>query len=96
MEKELFQDLVESLSEAVEIAKGRREASHRFHVAPPDVKVVREKIGLSQREFAGLMHVSVKTLQNWEQGRRNPTGPAAALLRIVASSPELAMKSLNL
>ena len=96
MEKELFEDLVESLKEAVEISKGRREASRRFHVAPPDVKVVREKIGLSQSEFAGLMHVSIKTLQNWEQGRRNPTGPAAALLKIMANAPEVAIRSLHI
>jgi putative transcriptional regulator len=95
MEKDLFEGLVESLKEAVEISKEKRKPSRRFVVAPPEVKVVREKIGLTQTEFAGLMQVSIKTLQNWEQGRRNPTGPAAALLRIVASSPELAIKTLH-
>jgi DNA-binding transcriptional regulator YiaG len=95
MEKELFEELVESLKEAVEISKGLREPSRRFVVSPPEVRVLREKIGLSQSEFAGLMQVSIKTLQNWEQGRRNPTGPAAALLKIVAASPELAIKSLH-
>ena len=94
MEKELFANLVDSLKEAVEISNGRRDASRRFHVSTSKVKVVREQIGLSQSEFASLMQVSVKTLQNWEQGRRSPTGPAAALLRIVASSPELALKAL--
>jgi DNA-binding transcriptional regulator YiaG len=95
MEKELFENLVESLKEAVEISKGLREPSRRFVVAAPDVKVVREKIGLTQSEFAGLLQVSVRTLQNWEQGRRCPTGPAAALLKIVANAPELAMESLH-
>lgn len=95
MEEKLFTDLVESLKEAVEISKGRAEPSRRFFVSQPEVKVIREKTGLSQSEFAGLMRVSVKTLQNWEQGRRNPTGPAAALLKIVGSAPELAIRSLH-
>jgi len=96
MENALFEDLVQSFKEAGAISQGRAKASRRFRIPPPNVKIVRERIGLSQTEFAGLMQVSVKTLQNWEQGRRIPTGPAAALLKIVASSPELAMKSLHL
>lgn len=71
------------------------KASHRFGVTPPDVKAVREQIGLSQSEFARLMRVSIKTLQNWEQHHRNPTGPAAALLKIVSTAPEVALKSLH-
>jgi DNA-binding transcriptional regulator YiaG len=58
-------------------------------------KAVREQIGPSQSEFARLLHVSVKTLQNWEQRRRNPTGPAAALLKIMSTAPEVALKSLH-
>jgi putative transcriptional regulator len=96
MEDALFEDLRQSLKEAKAIAQGNAVASRRFKVSPVEVKSLREQIGLSQSEFAGLMRVSVKTLQNWEQGRRNPTGPAAALLKIVASSPEIAIKSLQL
>ena len=95
MEKTLFDDLVQSLKEAKAIAKGSKKASRRFEVMAPDVKAVRERIGLSQSEFARLMRVSVKTLQNWEQHRRNPTGPAAALLTIVSTAPEVALQSLH-
>lgn len=95
MEKELFDDLLQSLKEAGAIAKGQRVASRRFDISNPDVKRVREQVGLSQTEFAQMMRVSVKTLQNWEQRRRMPTGPAAALLKIVSTSPELAMRSLH-
>ncbi len=95
MEKALFADLVQSLKEAAAIAKGEAPASRRFEVAPTDVRAVREKIGLSQAEFARLMRVSVKTLQNWEQHRRHPTGPAAALLKIVSAAPDVALKSLH-
>lgn len=95
MEKSLFDDLMQSLKEAKAISKGEVEASRRFTVSSLDVKKVREKIGLSQQEFAHLMHVSVRTLQNWEQHRRQPTGPAAALLKIASNAPDLVLKSLN-
>lgn len=95
MDKTLFEDLKKSLQEAGAIAKGKAQASRRTVVSTPDAKAIREQIGLSQGEFARLMHVSVKTLQNWEQHRRNPTGPAAALLKIMSTAPEVALKSLH-
>ena len=95
METALFDDLVQSLKEAKAISKGEAKASRRFEIVPTDVKAVREQIGLSQSEFARLMRVSIKTLQNWEQHRRNPTGPAAALLKIVSTAPDIALKSLH-
>ena len=95
MEKALFDDLVQSLKEAKDISKGKAKASRRFDISAPDVRAVREQIGLSQSEFARLMRVSIKTLQNWEQHRRNPTGPAAALLKIVSTAPDLALRSLH-
>jgi putative transcriptional regulator len=95
MDKTLFEDLVNSLQEAKAISKGEASASRRFVVEAPDAKAVREQIGLSQSEFARLMRVSIKTLQNWEQHRRHPTGPAAALLKIMSTAPEAALKSLH-
>ena len=61
MDKALFDDLLQSLKEASAIAKGKAKASRRFAVASPDVRLVREHIGLSQSEFARLMRVSVST-----------------------------------
>ena len=95
MDKTLFDDLRQSLQEAKAIAKGEMQPSRRFQVETPNVKAVREKTGLSQGDFARLLCVSIKTLQNWEQCRRHPTGPASALLRIVATAPDLALKSLH-
>ena len=69
-------------------------ASRRFTVNPIDVKAVRAKTGLSQNEFAQMIQISTRTLQNWEQKRRNPTGPAAVLLKIVSAEPEVALRSL--
>ncbi|MBR4877160.1 MAG: helix-turn-helix domain-containing protein [Rhodocyclaceae bacterium] len=95
MEQALFDDLVQSLKEAKAIRRGEMPASRRFKVEAPDAKSVREQIGLSQSEFARVMRVSVKTLQNWEQHRRRPTGPAAALLKIMQSAPDAALKALH-
>ncbi len=95
MEKALFDDLKQSLLEAGAIARGEAKPSRRFEIETPDVKAVREQTGLSQNDFARLLCVSVKTLQNWEQSRRHPTGPASALLKIVASAPDVALRSLH-
>ena len=83
------------VQEAKAISKGDAAASRRFEVLAPDAKAVREQIGLPQSEFARLMRVSIKTLQNWEQHRRNPTGTAAALLKIVSTASDVALKSLH-
>lgn len=91
MDKTLFEDLVSSLGEAKAIFKGKASASRRFVLPAPDAKAVREQTGLSQSEFARLMRVSIKMLQNWEQHRRNPMGPAAALLKIVSTAPDVAL-----
>ena len=62
MEQDIFSDLMQSLKEAKAIAHGEAQASRRFTVEPTDVKAVRERIGLSQSEFARLMRVSVKNV----------------------------------
>ncbi len=95
MEKKLFEDLVQSLKEAKDISQGKASPSRRIVFSALDVRTVREKTGLSQTQFANMICVSVKTLQNWEQGRRSPNGPAAALLRIVSDAPHLAKETLH-
>ena len=95
METTLFDDLVQSLKEAKEIAKGTRAPSRCFTVEQPDVKAIRAKTHLTQDQFADVLRVSVKTLRNWEQQRRHPTGPAVALLKIVDTAPEVALKALH-
>ena len=95
MEKELFGDLVKSLKQAGRIARGEKKASRVFKLSESRIRAIRERTQLSQADFARLIGVSVKTLQNWEQSRRQPTGPAAALLRIVEKSPRVAIEALN-
>lgn len=55
---------------------------------PGDVKAIRDRMDMSQSAFAGILGVSVRTVQEWEQGRRKPSGPAASLLRVVQRHPE--------
>jgi len=61
---------------------------------PPSPKVIRARLKLSQAAFAGLMGVSLRTVQDWEQGRRKPSGPAEALLRIAEQKPEVFTESM--
>jgi len=63
--------------------------------APAQPRAIREVTGLSQREFARMLRVSVKTLQHWEQHRRRPSGPAAALLMLAAKAPKVVMETLR-
>lgn len=88
MSDELFEELMDSVREGGAILRGEKEASRMFVVETPDVKEIREKYQLSQTEFAALLGISVKTLQNWEQGRRNPRGAARVLLQVAAKHPE--------
>ena len=89
MKKEMFEELLGSVREGGAILRGQKEVSRRTVIPASGVRGIREKTSLSQSEFAGLIGVSVKTLQNWEQARRRPAGPAAALLRIIEHDPPL-------
>jgi putative transcriptional regulator len=88
MKEELFAELLESVREGAAILRGEKAPSRIFVVQEPDVKDIRERYNLSQSEFASLLGISVKTLQNWEQGRRIPRGPARILLEVAAKHPE--------
>jgi putative transcriptional regulator len=95
MNNSMFEELLDSVKEMDQIAKGKKKPSRQFKFDDPEVKDIREKTGLSQTRFAMLIGVSKRTLENWEQGRRHPTGPAKALLRILNSDPENAIKALH-
>jgi putative transcriptional regulator len=88
MKKRDFDNLVSSIREAGRIRRGEAKPSRVHDFAPVDVKAIRQKLGKSQTEFACMIGVSVSTLQNWEQGRRRPEGPARALLQVAAINPE--------
>jgi len=86
---DLYGELKEGLEEMVAIEKGEKKPARAHHFfAKDDIRALREKAGVSQREFAGMLGVSLRTLQDWEQGRRTPTGPAMNLLRVYEASPD--------
>ena len=95
MDKKLFDQLLESANQAVEIARGEREPSRVFTVTSDVVRDIRKSTGLSQEKFAALVRISVSTLRNWEQGRRRPDGPAAALLTAIKNDPKHVVAALN-
>ena len=82
MKRDIGQELLDGIA-AIKKGKGKRKTVQ----LSPNVNSIREKMGLSQSAFAGLLGVSVRTLQEWEQGRRTPKGPAQALLRIANRHP---------
>ncbi|MDA0747270.1 MAG: helix-turn-helix domain-containing protein [bacterium] len=74
-----------------EILEGLQEIKRGEHgrvINAPDVAEIRTKAGLSQSQFAQLLGVSVRTLQDWEQGRRSPSGAARTLLMVVEKHPQ--------
>lgn len=96
MNEEQFNELLNSIQEAGKIKRGELKASREFKFDEPDVKAIRESIGFSQSKFAILIGVNIRTLQNWEQGHRHPTGPAKVLLRLVQADPESVFKTLHI
>jgi putative transcriptional regulator len=95
MDDAMFKELMASVQEMDHIAKGKKKASRRFDHPDPEVKAIRERLGISQEKFAVILGVSKRTVENWEQGRRHPTGAARSLLRIVESDPEHALQVLH-
>jgi putative transcriptional regulator len=87
-EMEAFQqDLLKS---AKQMRRG--QAARVTRVKVPQAAEARSRVGLSQQEFARLLGVSARTLQDWEQGRRKPTGAAKTLLRVAFSHPEVLLE----
>ncbi len=95
MNEEDFSKLIESVKEAGAIRKGKKKASRVRKIRFPDVKEIRDELNVSQEEFALMIGVSVRTLQNWEQGRREPEGPAKALLQVAARNPQAVFEALH-
>jgi putative transcriptional regulator len=88
VKSELFDELLESVREGGRILRNEQKPGRSFRFEEPDVVAIRSGYGLSQQEFAALLGISVRTLQNWEQGRRAPHGPARVLLLVAAEHPE--------
>ena len=85
----MFDKLCHSIKQATAHARGDEDLSSEqiHHVDEPDPRAIRNSLGVTQREFAKLLDVSVGTVRNWEQGRRSPRGAAKTLLRVAEKDP---------
>ena len=95
MKDEDFDGLLESIDQARAFARGERVEGLRVHAKQPvDIVAVRKQTGLTQEEFSRQIGVSTATLRNWEQGRRQPEGPARILLAMLARDPAIVARTL--
>ncbi len=91
-ERNIGLEILEGIREIKAHKAGKKtlRTHHLKEPAPP--QVIRANLKLSQSAFAALMGVSLRTVQDWEQGRRKPSGPAIALLRIAEQKPEVLLE----
>ncbi len=95
MSSRLFRELEKSIREAGKIRRGERKPARVFRYEAIDIRKLRESVHVSQAQFAKMIGVSKDTLQNWEQGRRRPRGPAKALLRVFEKDPKAVVRALG-
>ena len=92
--RDLFSELVTGIDAARKHDRGDAKlVTHEFNA--PDIRAIRDGLGLTQAIFADVLGVNIRTVQNWEQGHRSPTGPAMALLKIVEKEPEAVFRALH-
>lgn len=94
--KSIGAELVASMEEALAHIQGKPTGSivHHPKVVPNEVRAAREKLNLTQAGFSDLIGVPTATLRKWEQGQRQPTGAARALLKVIAREPKAALRAL--
>ncbi|NOH01324.1 MAG: helix-turn-helix domain-containing protein [Chloroflexi bacterium] len=90
--RDIGQEILEGIRDVKAYKAGKKALRVHTLKEPAPPRVIRMKLKLSQSAFAGLMGVSLRTVQDWEQGRRKPSGPAVALLRIAEQKPEVFMQ----
>jgi len=95
MKNKDFNDLLLSIDQAKKVNAGKIKPGRAFKFHPVMVTNIRRKFHISQAKFAHIIGVSIDTLQNWEQGRRSPAGPALALLKVAEVNPEAVMNALH-
>jgi putative transcriptional regulator len=88
-------ELIDSVREAMAIAKGTAKPARRYDVERVDVGAVRKRLQLSQSEFAQKFGLAVATVRDWEQGRRNPDRTARTLLAVIDKKPEAVVAALK-
>jgi putative transcriptional regulator len=97
MSSKVARSIRRGLTQALAYAKQEaRAADYRVHIpADIDVKAIREKLALTQTQFAARFGFSVNTLRHWEQGKRQPEGPTRAYLTVIARTPKTVERALR-
>jgi len=88
-DRDIGQEILESIKEIKKHKRGKIKLKIHALAEPSPPNKIRQKLKLSQSAFASLMGVSPRTIQDWEQGRRKPRGPAKSLMRIAEQHPEV-------
>ncbi len=93
---ELGESMIKGMQEALDFVEGK-ETGAIAHV-PDDIDVgrIRQKMSMSQSDFADIFGFSTRTIQEWEQGRRVPTGPAKTFLHVIDQEPEAVRRALTI
>ena len=96
MASKAFDKIMDGLTDALAYAEGdkSRGKTHEVEVPAVDVRAARMRLGLSQDKFAETFRISPSTLRKWEQGTRQPQGPARALLTVIEREPEAVKRAL--
>jgi putative transcriptional regulator len=92
VERNIGMEILDGIREIKAYKAGKGTLRTRKLKRPAKPQKIRARLELSQAAFAALMGVSLRTVQDWEQGRRQPSGPAEALLRIAEQHPEVFLK----
>ena len=87
--RDIGQEILDGIQEIKAYQAGKTNLVTRELAEPSSPQTIRSKMHLSQAAFAALMGVSVRTVQDWEQERRTPSGPAKSLLRVAEQHPEV-------
>lgn len=97
MTRKVADSIRKGLEEALEYARGAADESrYRIHVPKQiDVRAIRDKLAMTQEEFAASFGFSVNTLRHWEQGKRQPEGPTRAYLLVIDRAPKAVQKALR-
>lgn len=98
MTKKAFDGIMQGLQEALAYVQGDESMAARVHypkIKPVSIKTARKKVGLSRDAFAQAFGLSAATLRKWENGERQPTGAARALLAIISREPEAALRAIR-
>ncbi len=96
MSKKVADEIMAGLREAIDYVRGRRVKGLRVWEIPPGaIKAARQRLALSQADFADRFGFSVRNLQKWEQGAARPSGAARAFLTVIAREPRAVMRALK-